>query len=56
MKDALGDRVTEVRTSMRLKDSPSVLVLGEDEMGSHMRRVLQVGGPECAGVRSLRWS
>jgi molecular chaperone HtpG len=28
VKDALGDRVTEVRNSTRLKDSPAVLVLG----------------------------
>jgi molecular chaperone HtpG len=44
VKDALGDRVSEVRTSTRLKDSPSVLVLGEDELGSSMRRVLLAAG------------
>jgi molecular chaperone HtpG len=44
VKDALGDRVTEVRNSTRLKDSPAVLVLGEDELGASMRRVLQAAG------------
>jgi len=44
VKEAIGDRVTEVRTSTRLKDSPSVLVLGEDELGSNMRRVLLAAG------------
>jgi molecular chaperone HtpG len=44
VKDALGDKVTEVRTSTRLKDSPAVLVLGEDELGANMRRVLQAAG------------
>ena len=44
VKDALGDRVSDVRTSARLKDSPSVLVLAEDELGSSMRRVLQAAG------------
>jgi molecular chaperone HtpG len=44
VKDAIGDRVTEVRPSTRLKDSPSVLVLGEDELGSSMRRVLLAAG------------
>jgi molecular chaperone HtpG len=44
VKDALGDRVTEVRNSTRLKDSPAVLVLGEDELGANMRRVLQASG------------
>jgi molecular chaperone HtpG len=44
VKDAVGERVSEVRTSTRLKDSPSVLVLGEDELGSNMRRVLLAAG------------
>jgi molecular chaperone HtpG len=44
VKDTLGDRVSDVRASTRLKDSPSVLVLGEDELGSHMRRVLKSAG------------
>ena len=44
MKDALGERVSEVRNSTRLKDSPAVLVLGEDELGANMRRVLQAAG------------
>jgi len=44
VKDALGDRVTEVRNSTRLKESPAVLVLGEDELGANMRRILQATG------------
>jgi molecular chaperone HtpG len=44
VKDALGDRVSEVRNSTRLKDSPAVLVLGEDEVGASMRRILQASG------------
>jgi molecular chaperone HtpG len=44
VKEAVGDRVSDVRTSTRLKDSPSVLVLGEDELGSSMRRVLLAAG------------
>jgi len=44
VKDALGDRVTEVRTSTRLKESPSILVLGEDDLGASMRRVLLAAG------------
>jgi molecular chaperone HtpG len=47
VKDALGDRVSDVRTSTRLKDSPSVLVLGEDELGSNMRRVLLAAGQKA---------
>ncbi|MBX5463296.1 MAG: molecular chaperone HtpG [Steroidobacteraceae bacterium] len=44
VKDALGDRVSEVRTSTRLKDSPAVLVLDEHDLGTSMRRVLQAAG------------
>jgi molecular chaperone HtpG len=44
VKEAVADRVSDVRASARLKDSPSVLVLGEDELGSNMRRVLLAAG------------
>ena len=59
VKDAVGDRVSDVRTSTRLKDSPSVLVLGEDELGSNMRRVLLAAGqkpPESKPVLELNVS
>jgi molecular chaperone HtpG len=59
VKDALGDRVSEVRNSTRLKDSPAVLVLGEDELGASMRRVLQASGqkvPEAKPALELNVS
>ena len=37
-------RVSEVRLSRRLIDSPSCLVLGEHDMGAQMRRVLEASG------------
>ncbi|MGH8231028.1 MAG: molecular chaperone HtpG, partial [Steroidobacteraceae bacterium] len=43
-KDALGDRVTEVRVSERLRDSPAVLVHGEGELSAQMRRMLAANG------------
>jgi molecular chaperone HtpG len=43
-KDALGDRVLEVRVSERLRDSPAVLVHGEGELSAQMRRVLAANG------------
>jgi molecular chaperone HtpG len=43
-KDALGDRVTEVRVSERLRDSPAVLVHGEGELSAQMRRILAANG------------
>jgi molecular chaperone HtpG len=44
VKDALGDRVEEVRTSVRLRESPACLVLGEHDMGVSMRRILSAAG------------
>jgi molecular chaperone HtpG len=43
-KDALGDRVLEVRVSERLRDSPTCLVHGEGEMSAQMRRLLAANG------------
>lgn len=44
VKDALGDRVQEVRISARLRESPACLVLGEHDMGASMRRILSAAG------------
>ncbi len=55
-KDALGDRVTEVRVSSRLADSPACLVLGEHDLGAQMRRVYAAAGqspPEAKPVLEL---
>jgi molecular chaperone HtpG len=47
VKDALGERVLEVRVSTRLTDSPSVLVLGEHDLRTTMRRVLAAAGQKA---------
>jgi molecular chaperone HtpG len=47
VKDALGERVTEVRISERLRESPACLVLGEDDMGEQMRRILAAAGQKA---------
>jgi molecular chaperone HtpG len=44
VKDALGDRVSEVRVSTRLKDSAAVLVAGEHDISAPLRRVLEAAG------------
>jgi molecular chaperone HtpG len=44
IKDTLGDRVSEVRVSERLKESPACLVLGEHDLSEHMRRILAAAG------------
>ena len=56
VKDALGDRVQEVRTSVRLRESPACLVLGEHDMGASMRRILSAAGqkvPESKPVLEI---
>jgi molecular chaperone HtpG len=56
VKDALGERVAEVRVATRLADSPACLVLGERDMGSAMRRILAAQGqkvPETKPVLEL---
>ena len=47
VKDALGERVLEVRTSTRLTDSPACLVLGEHDLRTTMRRVLAAAGQKA---------
>ncbi|MGH8309210.1 MAG: molecular chaperone HtpG [Steroidobacteraceae bacterium] len=44
VKDALGERICEVRIASRLTDSPACLVLGEHDLGSNMRRILAAAG------------
>ncbi|MDE1461173.1 molecular chaperone HtpG [Spartinivicinus poritis] len=44
VKEALGDKVAEVRISHRLTDSPACLVVGQYDMGAQMRRVLEAAG------------
>jgi molecular chaperone HtpG len=56
VKDALGERVSEVRVSTRLKDSAAVLVAGEHDMSAPLRRVLEAAGqsaPAAAPVLEL---
>ncbi|HEX8756745.1 MAG TPA: molecular chaperone HtpG [Steroidobacteraceae bacterium] len=47
VKDAVGDRVIEVRVSDRLSGSPACLVLGEHDLGSGMRRILAAAGQKA---------
>jgi len=51
VKDALGERVAEVRTSTRLRESPACLVLGEHDLGASMRRILSAAGQKVPESR-----
>ncbi|WP_252180010.1 molecular chaperone HtpG [Endozoicomonas sp. 4G] len=44
VKDALGDQVEEVRVTHRLTDSPACLVVGENDMGAQMRKIMEAAG------------
>jgi molecular chaperone HtpG len=44
IKDALGERVSEVKVSSRLADTPACLVLSEGDVGAQMRRILAATG------------
>jgi molecular chaperone HtpG len=53
VKDALGDRVSEVRVSTRLKDSAAVLVAGEHDMSAPLRRVLEAVGQQAPAAKPV---
>lgn len=44
VKTALGDRVSEVRVTSRLTESPACLVVGQFDMGAQMKRILAASG------------
>jgi molecular chaperone HtpG len=44
LREALGERVADVRASTRLVDSPACLVVGEGEASPHMERILRSAG------------
>lgn len=46
VKATLSDQVDEVRVTNRLTDSPACLVVGQDDMGAQMRRILEQAGQQ----------
>jgi molecular chaperone HtpG len=53
VKAALGERVAEVRVASRLTDSPSCLVMGERDLGSAMRRMLEAQGQKLPDTKPV---
>jgi molecular chaperone HtpG len=53
IKDALGDRVSDVRVSTRLKDSAAVLVAGEHDISAPLRRVLEAAGQKAPAAQPV---
>ncbi len=53
LKEALGDRVEDVRLSTRLSESPACLVRGEHEPGAQMRKILASAGQALPETRPV---
>jgi molecular chaperone HtpG len=53
LKAALGDRVSDVRITSRLTDSPACLVLGDHDMGAQMRRILEAAGQKVPSTKPI---
>ena len=47
LKKSLGDKVSDVRVTHRLVESPACLVLGEHDLGAQMRRILEASGQKA---------
>jgi len=44
IKTLLGEKVEEVRSTTRLTDSPACLVVGDNDMGEQMRKIMEAAG------------
>ena len=53
IKKSLQDRVSDVRVTNRLADSPAVLVLGAHDLGAQMRRILEAAGQKVPATKPV---
>ncbi|WP_018151880.1 molecular chaperone HtpG [Leeia oryzae] len=53
VKDVLGDKVKEVRVTHRLTDSPSCLVVEEQDMSGHLERLLKSVGQQVQAGKPI---
>jgi molecular chaperone HtpG len=51
IKQALGEKVADVRATTRLTDSPACLVVGEHDMSAHLERMLKAAGQKIDGSK-----
>jgi molecular chaperone HtpG len=50
LQESLKDRVKEVRVTLRLVDSPSCVVVGQNDLSPHLQRMLKAAGQEAPNV------
>ena len=53
VKTALGDRVKDVRVTLRLTDSPACIVADEDAISSHLQRLLKAAGQNAPSSKPI---
>jgi len=53
LKETLGDRVVDVRTTSRLTTSPACLVAGSDDMSANLERILKQAGQNVPGSKPI---
>jgi molecular chaperone HtpG len=53
IREALGDRVQEVRATFRLTDSAACLVAGEHDIGANLERILRAAGQKVPATARI---
>ena len=53
VQKALGERVKEVRVTLRLTESPACLVAGQFDMGANRERMLKAAGQKVPGSKPI---
>ncbi len=53
VKDALGERVQEVRITDRLTESPACIVVNDHDMGIQMRKIMEAAGQKVDEFKPL---
>jgi molecular chaperone HtpG len=53
VKTALGERVKDVRVTLRLTDSPACVVVDRDAMSQHLQRLLKAAGQKAPEAKPI---
>jgi len=53
LKETLGEKVKDVRVTLRLVDSPACVVVDEHELSPHLLRMLQAAGQSAPQVKPI---